>query len=154
MKIYQTAVLTLLTFSLIGCGASSDAPETGTVSGKVTMDGDPVANATITFSPEEGGRPSSGKTNAEGIYELDYSSSVKGAVMGKHKVSVSTYGEGEEDEYGNLGATTKETIPAMYNVETELVYTVDQSSNEINIELKSGGEIIQPDSDTGTDEDL
>jgi hypothetical protein len=39
-------------------------------SGKITLDGAPVADATVTFSPKGGGPPAPGRTNANGEYKL------------------------------------------------------------------------------------
>ena len=75
---------------LAGCSAD-DAPEVVPVSGYVTDAGVPVANATVTFMPD-GGRPSTGSTDAEGRFELRYTTRLGGAVVGNHTVTVEAGG--------------------------------------------------------------
>ena len=134
----------------VGCGESG--PPLGQVSGTVTMDGQPLANALVTFTPEAGGRGSTGKTDASGKYELAFVDS-KGALIGAHKVSVTTIKEAaaavemssDSPEYANQGssadydsAKTEEPIPAKYNTKTELTFDVKAGSNTYDIPLESG----------------
>lgn len=69
-----------------GCG-NGDRPQLGTVTGTVTLGGEPLKNVEITFSPDVG-RPSYGKTDGDGRYELDYINDTKGAKLGKHNISI------------------------------------------------------------------
>ena len=135
----------------VGCGESG--PPLGQVSGTVTMDGAPLANALVTFTPEAGGRGSMGKTDANGKYELAFVDS-KGALIGAHKVSVTTIQESsggttemssDSPEYANQGssadydkAVVKEPIPEKYNTKTELTFDVKAGANTYDIPLKSG----------------
>ncbi len=66
-----SAVIALGGLLLAGCGPSSDVPKLAPVHGVVTMDGKPLANATVRFIPESG-RPSVGVTDEQGRYELNY----------------------------------------------------------------------------------
>ncbi len=118
----------------VGCGGSagSDQPKLGTVSGVVTMDGQPLADVIITFNPTQG-RPSNGKTNAEGKYELGYLRDTKGAVIGSHTVSITT----PQDAPTPPGKTYKDPIPAKYNSKTTLKEEVKTGDNLINFELVS-----------------
>lgn len=54
-------------FTLAGCG-SKKYP----VNGKVTLDGKPLASATVVFTSESGGITASGFTDDEGHFELKY----------------------------------------------------------------------------------
>lgn len=135
---YSLGCFTLvLSFIATGCGgaASDDTPELGTVSGTVTLDGSPVPKATVTFKPEAGGRPSSGTTDDQGYYELQYSLNNNGAVPGKHTVRITTAttitNEAGED------TDVPEKIPAKYNSETELTEEVKPTSQTIDFALKS-----------------
>lgn len=76
-----------------GCGGGAVAP----VSGKVTLGGQPLPGAVVTFQPirEDGAAVelagSIGKTDASGRYELRLIEPDKpGAAVGKHRVSIST----------------------------------------------------------------
>jgi len=93
---------TRLCFSLIcmsaalmlsGCiGGDSAEFQGAKVSGKVTFDGSPLADANITFKPTaEGGTAAFGKTNAEGIYTLNSTSAKVGVNPGKYNVVISKY---------------------------------------------------------------
>lgn len=132
----SACVLFAFMFIAVGCsGATDDTPELGTVSGTVKLDGNPVPQATVTFSPEEGGRPSSGPTDDQGFYELQYSLNNPGAVPGKHQVRISTAttvtNEAGED------VEVPESIPAKYNTKTELVEEVKPTSQTIDFDLTS-----------------
>ena len=62
----------LLCLAISGCfGGSSDRPQLGLVSGKILIEGQPLADATVTFMPDIG-RPAVGKTDQNGVYQLTY----------------------------------------------------------------------------------
>lgn len=153
------AVLFLsMAFYGFGCGGQSgDQPSLGTVSGTVTMDGKPLSHADVVFMPTQGS-PSSGQTDENGQYELSYVGDAKGALIAKHKVSITTGvpvskvdgleadlaasmdigGDGGDGVSDRLGpAAKKEAIPAKYNSETTLSEEVVAGSNEIDFPLKS-----------------
>ena len=111
-----------------GGGGAGDQPELGQVSGVVTLDGQPLPNATVEFSPEQG-RPSIGKTDEEGHYELQYTQDETGAKIGPHKVRIRTF------DYATPDAA--ERVPAKYNEQTELTADVTPGSNTIPFELES-----------------
>jgi hypothetical protein len=131
--------------ALGGCNREN-LPGLGRVTGTITMDGKPVAEAAVAFIPEGGAAGTAvGRTDAEGKYELYYSRGNKGAKIGEHTVTVNTYREtGDEDSR----KIEKETIPARYNANSELKATVKSGSNTIDFALKSGGEIIQPNTES------
>lgn len=133
---------------ITGCSNS----KVGTVSGVVTLDGKPIDQATVSFYPDEG-RASLGRTNEKGEYRLTYTRGVSGAVIGNHKVTISTLVDAEVDygdsnyESGGAGevsvtSVTKarpESMPPKYRDrrQTVLTATVERGSNEINFELTS-----------------
>ncbi|MFO0919167.1 MAG: hypothetical protein U0872_12740 [Planctomycetaceae bacterium] len=115
--------------SLAGCG-SGDLPVLAPVTGKVTMDGQPLDSMAVEFNPEKGGKPGRGLTDADGNYELIYDNHIKGAQVGMNKVSVTTFWpEGEPP------AGAKEIIPPKYNSQTTLIKEVKKGRNTIDIEL-------------------
>jgi hypothetical protein len=129
-----------------GCGGSSDRPELGDVEGTVRMANQPLPRATVVFQPEQG-RPSSGKTDEEGHYELEYRPGVSGAAVGKHRVEISTYREANpdaDDEADRQGSP--ERVPAKYNSKTTLEADVKPGGNPpIDFDLDATGEITRPD---------
>lgn len=78
-------VLVLLTLT-VGCGP--DRPGTIPVSGRVTLEGKPVAGAAVTFAPADGRRPATGLTDAEGRFTLATFADGDGALPGEHRVTV------------------------------------------------------------------
>ena len=87
-------LLLALLLSAVGCGDSKFkfAP----VEGRVTLDGQPVASARVTFMPQtsrtdgEAGPYSTGETDADGRYSLSTTdeTSRNGAVVGSHRVII------------------------------------------------------------------
>src|SRR4029077_9027873 len=75
--------LVLVSALITGCGKSG--PAIARVSGTVTHGGHPVSRIEVNFDPENG-RPSVGRTDADGNYTLDYDRERKGALIGTHKV--------------------------------------------------------------------
>jgi hypothetical protein len=117
--------------SLLGCsdGGAKIIP----VSGTVTLNGKPLANATVLFSPiakpgeVNAGDGSAGKTNANGEYTLTTSHGLPGAQVGTHRVRISVLVQqsGSGDERRPRGGwPVKDQIPARYNEETKLTFEV------------------------------
>src|SRR5688572_29811168 len=116
MKVRTHRVMPAFAIVLLisGCGSGgSDAPELGAVSGTVTLNGQPLAGATVTFQPEQG-RASSGVTDASGRYQLQYTADTSGAKVGKHAVTITTGGTAAAEG----GSDRSEQLPARYNVES------------------------------------
>lgn len=111
-----------------GCG---NEVELGTVTGKVTLDGKPLAGANVNFAPETG-RGSNGKTDGEGRYELTYTIDKQGALVGKHTVRIST----RVVDQGTGKVIRPELVPAKY-MQTPLTGEVKPGSNQIDLKLTS-----------------
>jgi len=125
-----------LSFFASGCQSQNegDSPPLGRVSGHVRLDGKPLEGATVIFNPIAGGRGSSGVTDSSGGYELDYTHNQQGAILGEHQVrinSASFAGEGAADPL----------LPAEYNSDTQLRFTVPASGGMADFELKSDGSV-------------
>lgn len=124
-----------------GCGSSG--PEIAHVSGRVTMDGKPLANASLIFIPEDG-RPAGARTDADGRYALNFTEGRRGAIPGKNVVRITTQREAEQDENGKVVVpASRETIPMEYNAASTLEFTIEpKKKNVANFDLKSGGKIL------------
>lgn len=130
---------------VVGCGSGGSAAALVTVKGRVTLDGQPGADLLINFSPDavskdqnEVGMGSTATTDAQGKYELSYKGAggKKGAVIGKHKVTIERGFAGGGPAGGATGAAEQEPLPPQYNMETTLTADVkDQDVNEINFDL-------------------
>jgi hypothetical protein len=126
--------------SLVGCGGNSNI---GKVTGKVTLDGQPVSDATVVFSPTKGGSPSNARTDSQGVYTLSYTRSEKGAEIGQHQVRITTFQHADADSEPPILAVP-EKIPAKYNSQSELKVNVESGDNTHDFELKTDGPVIQP----------
>jgi hypothetical protein len=75
---------------LAGSGCGSGVAKLYKVSGKVTLDGAPVSNATVEFEPVDpaAGKPASGRTGSDGTFSLTTNTSGDGAVAAKYKVVI------------------------------------------------------------------
>ena len=139
--------LGLVSLFVAGCGGGVGS-DFGAVSGTVTMDGAPLEGASVTFQPEmaSGGSPSYGTTDANGKYELMFTFSKKGAMLGEHKVSISkTLGGGDDDDDDDGDdddddAEEEDLVPAKYNSETTLTATVESGSQVRDFPLTSGAD--------------
>lgn len=121
---------------LVGCGNKN----LGQVSGTVTLDGEPLAEATLIFTPITGGRPAAARTNSQGRYELIYDREDSGAMLGEHVVEITTADElvGEDDTVEKIA----EKVPTEYNLDSKLRATVKEGTQTFDFALKSGGEIM------------
>lgn len=126
----------------VGCGGPS-GPELTSVSGTVRLDGAPLPGADILFIPENGS-PSSGATDENGQYYLRYSVSRDGAMLGKHRVRISTYRAAHLDAEGNRVPGSPEKLPPEYNRDSTLTKEVKPGRNTLDFDLKSGGQVVQP----------
>jgi hypothetical protein len=129
---------------LSGCfGGRSDL---GQVTGTVTIDGEPINYASVTFMPTQG-RASIGLTDLNGVYNLVYVIGENGALIGNHKVIVTTKVV-KETEYGGRSGGIKDPVRQTGRKEllpkensdrnhTELTATVESGNNTINFDLTS-----------------
>ena len=131
-KICLSSILMLAVVVLLGC-AGRNTPPLGKVTGTVTLDGQPLPKAKILFQPTGEGAPSYGRTDETGRYELQYSVDIAGALVGEHKVRITTYMQ--EQVEGQAPKEYPERVPPKYNTQTELIKTVESGSQEIDFQL-------------------
>jgi len=105
------------------------------VSGKVTMDGEPLANANVAFENPETRTFSIGATNAAGLYKLMFNSEKSGCTPGRKVVRISPYRptDSDPDEAPPPGSK----IPEKYNRKSELAAEVDSSHRTFDFDLHS-----------------
>ena len=90
-----------LTYGLVACalmgvhaGCRSSDFEIVPVSGVVTLDGQPLANARLSFNPRavgnnlRAGPDSFGKTDQQGRFQLETIDRIRGAVVTTHRVRI------------------------------------------------------------------
>jgi len=119
---------------VLGCGGGSSVAE---VSGEVTVDGQLVNEGVIRFTPVDGKT----KTASALIEGGKYKASVP---YGKHKVEINApklpkgVTSTKPAQGGTLdsGESYLEWIPERYNLKSELVVDVNQSSQQVPFALK------------------
>jgi hypothetical protein len=128
----------------LGCGGTKHAP----VSGKVTLNGQPLANVFVSFQPiakegsTEAGPGSSGTTDAQGRFTLKMATGENGAVVGKHRVIISQV-VNKTDDTGDArptrgGPPQMEKLPARYNSESQETFDVPSGgTDKADFALKS-----------------
>lgn len=93
---------------MVGCGGSGPALEMRPVSGTLTWDdGSPIAGAQINFLPTEGGPGSSGHTDESGKFTLALGTGIKGAVVGKHKITIMKESAAKKVDFNNPGGLSE-----------------------------------------------
>ena len=122
--------------TVVGCGG--DALGLVEVTGTVTLDGGPLADADVIFQPADG-RPSIGRTDAEGHYDLNYMEGKQGALPGTHQVRITTFVERDPDHADPIvQAGRPERLPAIYNRQTTLTAELKpDQSNTIDFALET-----------------
>ena len=127
----QIAACSLLALLPAGCG--SGKPKTYPVAGSVTYNGQPLANAVVTFIPSSG-RPTAGITNAQGEFTLP-----TGALPGANKVTVAEPAiEMKEGDY-SVPPETPPRFPVNYTDPNQSGLQFDvkpDAENKYAIELK------------------
>lgn len=159
MKYYSFCLSALILSICIGCGDSNK----GSVVGTITLDGVPLSDATVTFTPESSdGVLAIGRTDANGNYSLSAPDKAKvssGAFHGEYKVTVSkieripdpdqqAFDEGKID-YDTLqsrlnkkGGSQEKTVPLVPKQysntdQTELKASVEaKKQNRFDFDLK------------------
>ena len=129
-----TAMVALALPLATGCGGGG--PDLSSVEGTVTLDGQPLANATVNFEPVEGGTARSsydGQTDASGHYVLHATASQKGAELGDYTVHITLPKLASDDP----NAKTSIKLPPKYNTQTELRATVKDGKNKFDWPLTS-----------------
>jgi hypothetical protein len=150
-KVALNCLLGVLAISVLtGCGETDKGPRTVPVKGVVTLDGEPVADASVVFIDDGGQYPARGRTDAKGEFSLDAFEYKTGAVPGSYqaivqRTVVETAGEGppagsEEAEHAGeaAGQRVYNDLPPKYAQPGQLPFTVPEDGiTDIKIELSS-----------------
>ena len=124
-----------------GCGGKPSY-DLVPVSGRVTLDGQPLANARVNFQPGPGqtnpGPGSSGVTDAEGRYVLSVTSEsdTEGAVPGKHMVTIST--TSNEEAANDAAPAADRSLPRQAGDGSLTFEVPSEGTDQANFELKKG----------------
>jgi hypothetical protein len=130
--------MALVTMNVAGCTGDGYA-ELGLVevTGRVTLDGQPLPGAKVSFESDDK-RTSIGITDSAGQYKLMYDSQTPGVTPGSKTVRITLADADAEGGGTSEGATVKaEPIPPRYNRQSELKADVSQSNRTFNFDLKT-----------------
>jgi hypothetical protein len=83
IRLLSHPLIALLCLGLAGCGGPYDS----SVTGVVTLDGEPLPRGTVSFSPESGGPAAFGQIESDGQYVLR-TGQAEGVRSGSYKVTV------------------------------------------------------------------
>ena len=115
---------------LIGCSEKpTGMPDVAPVTGTVTLNGEPLARASVIFQSESG-HSAMGTTDSTGSYQLTAPGNQKGAVIGLNKVKINSQLDAPP------GPNWKDPIPARYNSASELSAQVNPGKNSFNFALE------------------
>ena len=115
---------------VIGCSAKpTGMPDVAPVTGTVTLNGEPLAGASVIFQSESG-HSAMGTTDSTGSYQLTAPGNQKGAVIGLNKVKINSKLDGPP------GPNWKDPIPARYNSKSELSAQVNPGKNSFDFALE------------------
>ena len=139
-QIGQLATLTLLLAVVVFLGCSG--PNAASVSGNVTLDGEPLTTGMVGFYPEGGnGAPANGQIDSNGNYSLSTGTDV-GLAPGKYTAIVVATKDPPQP-YDKTGAEIPPIpiTPAKYGSTTtsDLRVEVKAGKNTVPLALKSSG---------------
>jgi hypothetical protein len=128
MKLAHSLSLVFIAIQLAGCGRS-DGLTRVVVNGNVTLGGSPVERGQIRFIPDV---DTAGPVTIEEILNGKYSCERTGGVpVGQHRVEILAWDPSVPFPTGPGQATPKQLAPKKYNEESELVVTLDDSTNPV-----------------------
>jgi len=135
-----TKVFGLLVISmLLGCGSKYEVVP---VSGRITLDGKPLANASIFTQPtnrdtKTPGPGSGGLTDENGEFELEFQTEdKKGAIPGDTRITIIENAEQKESN-DDTGVAFKRKVPEEYR-DGKVNYTIpEEGTDAMNFDLSS-----------------
>lgn len=134
-------VLACLTLTLGACNRGPQPVPAAAVSGKVTLDGEPLKEGVITFYPDTdaAGKPLEGQMAQTRITDGSYAiANPPGVTVGKNRVTISsTKVVGKEKKDGVDVEKREEILPGKYNAETTLSLEVSVPQTLGNFDLQS-----------------
>ena len=154
---FRTVILTIPTIvAFLGCGDSSEDkgsgkhPKTYAVSGTVLLDGQPVADASVSFrSATADTIGATGRTADDGSFTLTTFVSGDGAIAGHHKVTVLKVDQTPDDpSYSDVDSPNygKEIPPGALGKTTYVVAkqftSFDTSGIQVTVEADGDNDVL------------
>lgn len=117
---------------LFACGCE---PQThGTLSGKVTLNGQPVPSGSIRFTPIDGNSSSASCLIRDGSYQAKIPVNTHRVVISSPQV---VGGKPGSNPTTDDGVQVKQAIPKQYNDASTLTVTVEPGKTEYDFDLKN-----------------
>jgi hypothetical protein len=129
-KSFLIPSLALMILALGGCGGGGhQVGNTVPVKGRITYKGKPLIQGTVTFEPEDTGREAEGRIGPDGSFALTTFKEGDGAVIGVHRVRVSS---------GAVGPARTDALPTKHKKSSDSMVTVEvvEGKTEYDIDLK------------------
>ena len=133
-RFFPVAGVVAAALAVIGCGGGeSDEFPREPISGKVTLNGQPLTKGLITFSPFEKPEPVVTAAVLDGAYSLERS---EGPSPGLHRVQIfarkpSGRQVREPDNPGEKIEEIVDAVPPRYNVESDLTAGVEEGGDNL-----------------------
>lgn len=132
----------MVALCLLGCGGggpAADTPELFEAHGTVTLDGKPLKDAQVLFTAENKA-PTSGRTDENGHYVIQYNDEVNGAYPGKNVVRINiglNFDDPDADDEEEEDEMAMKNLPAKYNSMTALEVDVKEGGAPYDFKLTS-----------------
>lgn len=148
VSLFSFGALICLSCLSLGCGSGGSGVKVDLVpvSGVVTLDGEPLANASVLFSPtgQSQAQPSHAITDDSGNYSLAYADGRPGCATGFHVVVISKFAQQDGTPFppgtppDEASVNGKEHLAAEYSshTATRLNADVKEVNEPFNFELK------------------
>jgi hypothetical protein len=110
------------------------------VEGRITLNGQPLANATIVLSPVRGTEhgPYTGKTDADGQFALGSAENERGgAVPGEYMLMIATVMSPPNADEMTPAPTQKEVVPARWRNGSERFTVPEGGTKDANFDMAS-----------------
>jgi hypothetical protein len=135
------ALAVFVGLAFVGCSGKK-VPDLAAVRGRVTLDREPLAGATVTFARQDGaGRSASAVTTESGEYRLQYLPGYSGAMPGEYDVTIRktiVTETGKKDRMGFPEQQIRELVPPFYSSgDGQLTASVSDSAETIDFDLVS-----------------
>jgi hypothetical protein len=122
---------------LCGSGCDSKGIRKVRIHGRVTLDGEPVPAGSVKFSPLDGQTPTAGAVIQDGEYRAE-------VPLGRMRVEIRAaraveQPKGPNAPQGPHAPVFRESIPRQFNEQSQLTRDIEESTSEVDFDLKSRG---------------
>lgn len=120
-KQVQRFVFVLVCLVVCGCGGQPEGPSKYSVSGIVTLNGEPLPDGDVILRAVDGNHAYAGKI-LQGLFTFEAEAGTKNVEFRSYRV---VPGKTREDNPGEIVPVTEQVVPTKYNKATELTVQVE-----------------------------